>query len=302
MNETTTFSILVVDDDRSNLDVLTHILKSQYTVQVAKSGLAALKRARELQPDLILLDIVMPDMNGFEVLADLKGSDETRHIPVIFITGLTQAEDEEKGFLLGAVDYIVKPFKTAIVKARVRTHLRIVKQIQTIERLCMIDALTDIPNRRSFDQQIAMEWKRAMRDKSPLSLLMIDVDKFKALNDSYGHPQGDVVLQAIGQMLHTVLKRPADFASRIGGEEFAVLLPSTRLEDALHLAEELRAQTENLQVHSLDNGPPLSVTISIGVTSMIPEQGTQFADFVALADEALYAAKNAGRNRVCAAE
>lgn len=302
MTESNSFSILVVDDDRSNLDVLTHILKSQYTVQVAKSGISALKRARELQPDLILLDIVMPDMNGFEVLAELKGSDETRHIPVIFITGLTQSEDEEKGFLLGAVDYIVKPFKTAIVKARVRTHLRIVKQIQTIERLCMIDALTDIPNRRSFDQQSSVEWKRATRDKQPLSLLIIDVDNFKVFNDTYGHPQGDVVLQAIGQMLHKFLKRPADFASRIGGEEFAVLLPNTRPEDVAHLAEELRATAEALQVHSLDSGPPLSVTISIGVASAVPEHGMQLSDFIALADEALYLAKNTGRNRVCVAQ
>lgn len=302
MTESNSFSILVVDDDRSNLDVLTHILKSQYTVQVAKSGISALKRARELQPDLILLDIVMPDMNGFEVLAELKGSDETRHIPVIFITGLTQSEDEEKGFLLGAVDYIVKPFKTAIVKARVRTHLRIVKQIQTIERLCMIDALTDIPNRRSFDQQSSVEWKRATRDKQPLSLLIIDVDHFKVFNDTYGHPQGDVVLQAIGQMLHKFLKRPADFASRIGGEEFAVLLPNTRPEDVAHLAEELRATAEALQVHSLDSGPPLSVTISIGVASAVPEHGMQLSDFIALADEALYSAKNTGRNRVCVAQ
>lgn len=240
------FSILVVDDDRSNLDVLSFILKPQYTVQVAKSGLSALKRAQEQQPDLILLDVLMPDMNGFEVLAELKASDSTRHIPVIFITGLGRAEDEERGFLLGAVDYIVKPFKASTIKARVRTHMRIVKQIRTIERLCLIDGLTDIPNRRSLDQHLETEWNSARREKTPLSLLIVDVDRFKNFNDTHGHPQGDVLLQSLAQTLLSVLKRPRDFAARMGGEEFAVLLPDTMLPGALAIAEELRKDRKSV--------------------------------------------------------
>ncbi len=299
MIERNTFSILVVDDERSNLDVLTHILKPQYSVQVAKSGSAALKRAQSQKPDLILLDIMMPDMDGFEVLTELKSCDDTRHIPVIFITGLARVEDEEKGFLLGAVDYIVKPFKNSIVKARVRTHLRIVRQIRTIERLGMIDALTDIPNRRSFDQRLDQEWSRAMRDRAPLSLLMLDVDNFKIYNDTYGHPQGDVLLQSLAQVLTTTLQRPADFAARIGGEEFAVLLPATDLHGALAVAEDLRKNVEALQIPDVNNDSFTSVTISLGAASVIPDVSNPLSDFVSRADEALYAAKNSGRNRVC---
>lgn len=293
------FSILVVDDDRSNLDVLSFILKPQYTVQVAKSGLSALKRAQDQQPDLILLDVLMPDMNGFEVLAELKASDATRHIPVIFITGLGQAEDEERGFLLGAVDYIVKPFKSSTIKARVRTHMRIVKQIHTIERLCLIDGLTDIPNRRNLDQRLEAEWSSARRDKSPLSLFIVDVDKFKNFNDTYGHPQGDVLLQSLAQVLSSILKRPRDFTARMGGEEFAVLLPDTTLSGALAIAEELRQKVEEMRIPTTDNSGTLSVTVSIGVTSLTPDSNSQLSAFVSRADAALYAAKEAGRNTVC---
>lgn len=302
MINSATFNILIVDDERSNLDVLAHILKTQYNVQIAKSGTAALKRAKEQQPDLILLDIVMQDMNGFEVLAELKAYDETRHIPVIFITGLSQPEDEEKGFLLGAVDYIHKPFKPSIVKARVRTHLRIVNQIRTIERLCLIDALTEIPNRRSFDQQLDMEWNRAIREDTPLSLLSLDVDKFKNFNDTYGHPQGDILLQSLANTLTSALNLPSEFVARVGGEEFAVILPNMNLPNAMLLAEELRKAVEVMQVPTLDNTGTLSVTISIGAATVIPDDHQTIGALVTSADNALYQAKNSGRNRVCAAE
>lgn len=299
MNEKNIFSILVVDDERSNLDVLTFILKSQYSVQVAKSGAVALKRAREQKPDLILLDIMMPDMNGFEVLAELKAHDETRHIPVIFITGLARVEDEEKGFLLGAVDYIVKPFNTSIVKARVRTHMRIVKQIRTIERIGLVDALTDIPNRRSMDQRLDTEWERAKIAAMPLSLLIADVDKFKLYNDTFGHPQGDVLLQNLAQTLTSTLKRTDDFVARIGGEEFAVLLPYTPLAGALSIAEELRASVEVMEVSDTTNSAATKVTISIGVSTIVPAASDSVGAFLAAADSALYEAKNTGRNKVC---
>lgn len=298
MDEKMPFSILVVDDERTNLDVLTFILKNQYNVQVAKSGASALKRARAQKPDLILLDIMMPDMDGFEVLADLKAHDDTRQIPVIFITGLARVEDEEKGFLLGAVDYIVKPFNTSIVKARVRTHMRIVRQIRTIERLGLIDALTDIPNRRSLDQRLDSEWDRCMKSDTPLSLLIVDVDRFKAYNDTYGHPQGDVLLQGLAHTLATTLKRPDDFVARMGGEEFAVLLPYTTHEGAMTIAEEMRANVEAMDIQDASSSPA-PVTISIGVASVVPSPGETVGTFLAAADCALYEAKKNGRNRVC---
>lgn len=299
MHDKPEFSILVVDDDRTSLDVLSHILKPQHTVQIAKSGGAALKRAQELPPDLILLDVVMPDMNGFEVLAELKSMDSTRHIPVIFITGLAHAEDEEKGFLLGAMDYIVKPFNTAVVKARVRTHLRIVKQRRTIERLCMIDALTDVDNRRGFDQKMEQEWLRATRDHTSISMLMVDVDRFKAFNDTYGHPQGDALLQALAKVLSSVPSRPGDFVARLGGEEFAVVLPDTDASGAMVIAEKIRKGVEAMRILNTDNAVELSTTVSVGVVSQVPEENVGLPDFISRADEALYRAKNSGRNRTC---
>lgn len=298
-NEDEKFSILVVDDEKSNIDVLNHILKSEYRVLVAKSGEAALKRTHEELPDLILLDVLMPDMSGFEVLTALKESDETRGIPVIIITGLSGVHDEEKGFFLGAVDYITKPFNNSIIRARVKNHIQIVKQIRTIERLGTIDALTDIPNRRSFDNQIFSEWGRAIRDKTPLSLLMIDADDFKSYNDAYGHPQGDVLLQVISRIFSKNLKRATDYAARIGGEEFAVILPDTDLDGALAIAENIRRNVEKAAIPSIRDIPPTLITISIGCACVIPENNDIVTDFIQAADSMLYKAKRAGKNRVC---
>lgn len=299
MEERSKFKILVVDDEKSNLDILVHILRPAYTLYIATSGIEALKRVESNAPDLILLDIIMPDMNGFDVLCELKKSDMTRSIPVIFITGLNSIEDEERGFALGAVDYITKPFHHSIVKARVKTHLQIVKQIHTIEKLCMIDALTDIPNRRSFDKQIRAEWGRAIRDKSPLSMLMIDIDNFKTYNDTYGHSHGDMVLQAISKIFLSSLRRAGDFAARWGGEEFAVLLPNTALSGALEIAEIIRSRVEAIDISQLSGDPSTCLTISIGVSATIPSFDSSMSAFIGDADKALYVAKTTGKNQVC---
>ncbi len=299
MTDDARFNILIVDDERSNIDVLTHILKPQYGVRVAKTGASALKMANEHQPDLILLDVLLDDMSGFEVLAALKESDQTRHIPVIFVTGLARVEDEEQGFRSGAVDYIVKPFNNSIVLARVKTHLMIVKQIRTIERLGMIDALTDIPNRRSFDHQITVEWRRAVRESQPISLLIIDADQFKRYNDTYGHPQGDALLQSIAMNISRALKRPTDLCARLGGEEFAVVLPGTDLDGALLVAEQVRRSIEMCKVPSPHTNTMTSITVSIGVASTVPGQEDRIEDLMSRADQKLYQAKQEGRNRVC---
>lgn len=299
LNDDEKFSILVVDDEKSNIDVLNHILKSEYRILVAKSGESALKRAYDESPDLILLDVLMPDMSGFDVLTALKDTDETRNIPVIIITGLSGVKDEEKGFFLGAVDYITKPFNNSIVRARVKNHIQIVKQIRTIERLGTIDALTEIPNRRSFDTQILTEWGRALRDKTPLSLLMIDADDFKSYNDAFGHPQGDVLLQVICKVFSKCLRRATDFVARIGGEEFAVILPGTDLEGALIIAENIRSSIEKTEIPSIRDIPPTLITISIGCACIVPEKNDELSDFMQTADNMLYNAKRAGKNKTC---
>ncbi|MDR1854317.1 MAG: diguanylate cyclase [Azoarcus sp.] len=297
-NEEKRQTLLVVDDEKSNLSLLNRILSPQYTILVARSGEEALARVRETIPDLILLDIVMPGMNGFEVIARLKDDPATRRVPVIFITGLDSAEDEERGLELGAVDYIGKPFKEAIVRARVKNHMQILHQMHVIERLGLLDPLTDIANRRSFDEHLPREWKSAAREHRPLSLLMMDVDNFKLYNDTHGHPQGDVLLKTIARLINSAAaRRPRDICARIGGEEFAVLCPDTDHNGALDVAERIRHTVETTKVLSFDS-KLTSATISIGVATVIPKDTDNMSEFVKLADERLYAAKSDGRNRV----
>jgi len=290
-------TLLIVDDENANFKVLTHILGSEYTIFTATNGASAIEKAREFLPDLILLDILMPDMDGYATLAKIKSFEDIKKIPVIFITGLDSDEDEEKGLALDAADYITKPFSAAIVKLRVRNQIQIVNQMRTIERLSLIDQLTNIPNRRSFDDRLKMEWKQAVREKTPISLLIIDIDNFKYFNDTYGHQQGDVVLQKIAELLPQSFRRPGDFAARWGGEEFVVLLPNTPLEGANELAEKIRADIEKITIKAA-NGSELKVTSSVGVNSLIPGIESSIDAFFANTDKALYLAKDAGKNKV----
>jgi diguanylate cyclase (GGDEF)-like protein len=290
--------ILVVDDEKMNIIALAHFLKPQYEIIVAVDGASALEAAEKHLPDIILLDIIMPDMNGFDVLVKLKNSAATMDIPVIFLTGLSDAGDEEKGLSLGAVDYITKPFNQSVVKARIKTQLKIVEYVHTIEKLCMLDTLTGLSNRRGFDTRMDVEWGRAYRERKTLGLIMLDIDKFKIYNDTYGHPQGDILLQAVAEAIRKTLNRPADFAARWGGEEFMVLLPDTSIEGTVIIAEQIRLNIKNTIVPCAD-GKKTSATVSLGADSIIPDEGYSSADLIAEVDKLLYAAKKNGRNRTC---
>ncbi|MDR3342998.1 MAG: diguanylate cyclase [Treponema sp.] len=299
MNDGPKHTILTIDDEDANLMVLNHILFEKYDIYMAKTGQVALKLAREKKPDLILLDIILPDITGFEVLEKLQSDPETNKIPVICITGLDSENDEEKGFLLGAVDYIKKPFKNTIVKIRVNTHIKILQQMRIIERYGLTDPLTDIANRRNFDERIDMEWRRAIREKKPVSFLMIDIDKFKHYNDTYGHPQGDTLLKTVAKIFVAIARRPADLPARLGGEEFGILLPSTGAEAAFLVAESIRAAVESLRVPTADRSEMTTVTVSIGVATALPAKNDLVKDFISRADKNLYIAKKTGKNRVC---
>ncbi|MDR1961842.1 MAG: diguanylate cyclase [Gracilibacteraceae bacterium] len=292
------YTILIVDDAKMNLMTLYRILSQDYAVLAAKNGLDALSQAEKYAPDLILLDIMMPDIDGFEVLVRLKESPNTQNIPVIIITGLDNVDGEIKGFSLGAVDYITKPFQSDIVRARVKTQIKIISQMQTIEKLSLMDPLTGIANRRCFDDRMAMEWKRAIRDQAPISFLMMDIDKFKTYNDTYGHPQGDVLLKMAAQVFTAAARRPADLAARLGGEEFGVLLPYANLENALAVAEKIRSGVENMRTPTADESVITTATISIGVVSAVPRETDLIKEFISEADACLYNAKNTGRNRI----
>jgi diguanylate cyclase (GGDEF)-like protein len=297
MGEENKNSLLIVDDDNISVKVLVDILSSEYTIYTAINGQNAIEKAKEYKPDLILLDIMMPDIDGYHTLSELKKDEETYRIPVIFLTALDSDEDEEKALSLNASDYITKPIKPMIVKLRVRNQIQIVNQIRTIERLSLIDQLTGIPNRRCFDERLQMEWKRAKREQTSISLLMIDLDKFKRINDTYGHQQGDIVLQTVVKTFQYAFNRPADFAARWGGEEFIVLLPNTSLSGAMNVAEKIRTAVEKTEIPYYE-GVIIKLTVSIGVNSLIPEQDSSINAFISNADKALYAAKEAGRNRV----
>jgi len=290
--------ILVVDDAPINIQVLNESLRERYRIFFATNGADALNLAASMLPDLILLDVMMPDMDGYEVCRRLKTDALLQGIPVIFISAMSQQEDEAVGLELGAVDYITKPFNPAIVQLRVRNQLELKRQRDLLERLAMIDGLTGLPNRRAFDETYEREWRRAARNQSSLSLLLLDIDFFKAYNDAYGHLAGDDCLKQVAAVLARALVRPGDFMARFGGEEFVCVLPETTLEGALQLAEKLRSAVEQLQIpHEMSSIAPV-VTISIGAAATVPAGEQAGAALLREADGNLYAAKHAGRNRV----
>ncbi len=290
--------ILLVDDERLNRKILTELLDDHHDVIVAKSGAQALQRiAADTEIDLVLLDVMMPEMDGHEVLRRLKSNEATKEIPVIFITALSSTGDEEVGLNLGAADYITKPFHPAIVRLRVENHLRFVRQRKLLETLAGKDGLTEINNRRSFDEILLKEWRRSERNGLPLSLAMVDVDFFKPFNDHYGHALGDQVLKSVAKALSWGLHRPADTAARYGGEEFVLLFPDTDSEGGRNLAEKVRLAIENLAIPHEYSPTAVHVTVSIGGATMIGSDRSP-KNLLETADTMLYEAKANGRNRV----
>ena len=294
-------SILVVDDSPENLQVISTVLKQDYKVKVAINGERALALANSAEPpDLILLDVMMPGMDGYEVCARLKQDPITARIPVLFVSSRDDEEDEARGLSLGAIDYIVKPIRPSIVQARVRNHIELKRSRDLLERLTTQDHLTGISNRRRFDDSLHAEWQRAAREQTPLSLVAIDIDHFKAYNDHYGHPGGDQCLIEVARALAACVTRPTDLVARCGGEEFGCLLPSTDNIGASRLAEQMRAAIEALGLEHAQSLTHRYVTISLGVSTAIPQADEPAQALVDMADAALYEAKGAGRNRLVA--
>jgi len=301
MQEKDKQKILIADDERFNLNILVDILKQDYKVIVAKDGQQALERAMSNLPDLILLDIMMPGIDGYEACKGLKNNEQTKDIPVIFITAMKEEGNEIKGFDLGAVDYITKPFQAAVVVARVKTQLKMKWQADMLRQMANIDVLTEIPNRQKFNEIFDKEWRRGVRNKTPLSVAFMDIDCFKQYNDAYGHGRGDTCLKEVAQTLVNSTRRPTDFVARYGGEEFIAVFPDTDISGAMTIAETMRSNVEMLKIPHAESAPLDYVTISIGVSSVLPSGGFSDAalvSVVAAADEMLYKAKAAGRNQV----
>lgn len=291
--------ILIVEDEVFSRMKLKKILNEFGECVAVESGIDALKSVeKDILPDIIILDILMPNMDGYEVCKQLKDNPRTKDIPVIFISGLINITDEIKGFEMGAVDYIHKPFVPILVKARVRTHIQLKYKSDLLDRLSLFDALTEIPNRRNFNITIEKEMFRALRNKKYISLILIDIDFFKLYNDHYGHVAGDLCLHKIAQAMMSVIKRSSDFLARYGGEEFIIILPELPIEKAMIVSESVRLAVDSLQIPHIKSTVSKNVTISLGVTSVLIKQEINPIELVQDADKALYLAKESGRNCV----
>lgn len=294
-------SILIVDDAPQNIQVLSAFLQeSGYKLYVAKTGGQAVKIATERLPDLILLDVVLPEMDGFRVCQILKSQPETADIPIIFITGLTDNENIIRGFELGGADYVTKPFDRHVLLARVKTHLLLYQRTRQLLQYSFVDGLTGLANRRRLEEFFDQEWRRCYRQRLPLSVVLCDVDSFKQYNDFYGHLAGDDVLKKIAVVLQRQARRPGDLAARYGGEEFILILGNTPPTAAHALAEsflndvvDLNIRHEKTLVKNLTQ-----ITCSCGIYGEIPNAiNVQRESFLEPADAALYRAKQQGRNQ-----
>ena len=292
--------ILIVDDVPENIEVLGELLADNFDLQCAFSGPEALELAAEL-PDLILLDVLMPGMDGFEVCACLKATAATAEIPVIFITAKNDPEAEMAAFAAGAVDFITKPVNPVTARARIQTHLTLKRQKDLLRAQAMVDGLTGIANRRFFDERLLAEWGHVQRHQRSLAILMIDIDHFKGYNDHYGHQAGDNCLRRVATTLGASMQRAHDLAARYGGEEFICMLPECDLQGAITKAEALRAAVAALEIPHAASPTGDRLTLSIGVAATIPPSQASPDTLVAAADAQLYLAKQAGRNRVRAA-
>ena len=293
--------ILIVDDAIENIQMLNHVLGEEHELLFALNGEKALELAHAQQPDLILLDAVMPGMDGYEVCAVLRASPEVQDIPIIFVTALTTPEDETRALEAGAVDFITKPFNMAVVKARVRTHLTLKRQSDAMRELTLTDALTGLANRRSFNDAFSNEWRRCARASAPMSVIMIDIDHFKSYNDAYGHQAGDACLQAVASAMKHCAGRPQDMLARYGGEEFVLLLPNVAAQGAESVAQHILQEVRTLAIpHRMSTADEI-VTVSIGAATQAPCEGGNPEILIRTADNLLYQAKKAGRNRYCAA-
>ena len=290
-------TILVVDDMTTTLLLLHDLLKDTYEVKIAKSGTKALEILESPNDiDLILLDIEMPDINGYDVCKRIKNNETIKNIPIIFITGRTSQEDEEYGLNLGAIDYITKPFNKAIVKLRIKNYLNLKIKNDMLEKLSMYDGLTNIRNRRFFDETFEKTFNEIKRDKKSLAVLMIDIDFFKPYNDNYGHGQGDETLRKVAKALEKTIKRPSDFVARYGGEEFVILLKDINKDGVEAVANNLLNAVRELKITHEFSKIENYVTVSIGASFYNSSSDITKLELLLKADETLYSVKNSGRN------
>ncbi len=289
--------ILIVDDSALQATQLKSLLEDEYDITIAETAQDGLRHAKEGTFSLILLDIIMPGMDGFTLLKKLQEEIITQSVPVILITSLSDIQNEQQGLTLGAVDYITKPFHPLIVKARVNSQIKLYNYRKQVEYQSRTDQLTGIANRRQHDRCSIMRWNEAARLRTPLSVCMIDIDHFKIFNDTFGHPAGDKALAAVAKTISSYLQRSTDFLARYGGEEFVVILLGESSGKAFRHLNKIRREVENLHIPH-ESSVSRWVTVSIGGITAIPQSETSYASYLKIADTMLYNAKKQGRNRV----
>lgn len=295
-------SVLIVDDEISNIEILSAVLEDDYDIYFATSGAEALDIARANIPDLILLDVLMPGTDGYEVCSVLKADPIIGDVPVIFTTALGDREAEVRGLTLGAIDYITKPISPVAVRARVRNHLDMKRMRDQLAEMAVTDALTGLGNRRRLERALEQETWRLSTSGALLSLILVDIDFFKRFNDSYGHTAGDRCLTMVAAALKRAMSRTVDVAVRYGGEEFACVLPECSHDEAMEVARQIHQRVQSLDIpHKASEAAPF-VTVSVGVATAGCATGVSPEIWVRKADEQLYVAKFAGRNRVAGIE
>lgn len=287
--------VLLVDDSEFVHRLLNARLKTE-SIQIvsAVNGVEGLELAKSNPPALILLDLEMPVMDGFETLRQLMEDPTTRNIPVIVLSGQDTTQDKVTAFDLGASDFVSKPFELTELRARLRSALRISTLLRMLEQRAQIDGLTGLYNRSHFDMRWNEEYESSIRHGKSLTLVMIDIDQFKSVNDTFGHPAGDAVIAGMANLLHKHL-RSSDIACRYGGEEFALILPDTTPEDAKGLCERIRIACEEID---WPRHPERKVTISLGISGCIDGPTLTAMEWIEHVDSNLYQAKERGRNRI----
>ncbi|MEA3352547.1 MAG: diguanylate cyclase [Campylobacterota bacterium] len=296
-------TILIVDDTETNIDILLELLSNKYDLLVAVDGTTAVETVLSEKIDLILLDIMMPYMDGFEVCESLKRLKETKDIPIIFLTAKTDEISIAKAYEVGGIDYISKPFKPIELLARIKTQLKVKKLIDNLKRskdelklLASTDSMTKLYNRRYFSKVSEHIFDLAKRDKVPLSVILLDIDKFKDINDTYGHNIGDEIIIKLANKLKEH-QRKSDIVCRYGGEEFVLLLPNTSSEGAMTVANKIKEEVENTTTDISDD-IKIKFTVSLGVSDIENRSENSIEAALIRADKALYKAKETGRNKV----
>lgn len=301
-------TILIIDDSFFNVSILKDMLQKDYNIIYANDGEKGFEIAKVMQPSLILLDIEMPGLNGFQVMEKLQAQNQTQQIPVVFLTGVDDTATEEKAFFYGAVDYIRKPFCCNVVCARVRTHINMFRYRKMLETQMYVDVLTGLYTRTHCINYLAKQWKNCIEEEVPFSIGIADIDFFKRVNDTYGHQEGNRVLNIVANTIKDAMPKGNNYVSRMGGEEFFLIVVGEKSKRASEIMQNVcdcirnKKIPRNLNYHdekiSKNMEEEIRVTISIGGSTIVPSKGDFVDDFISIADKMLYKAKENGRDQV----